>query len=44
MTPRCIDNQSWGEVQQMDDELIWMLCLDSERLKNISREVTHVSG
>lgn len=44
MTPRDIDHQSRGEVEQMRDELIGMLRLDSERPKDISGEVTHVPG
>jgi hypothetical protein len=42
MTLHRIDNQSRGEVEKMHDELVLMLCLDSERLRNISGEVAQV--
>ncbi len=44
MTAHRIQNRSWGEVEQMNNEFIRMLRLDSEPIKNISREVTYVPG
>lgn len=42
MALRRINNQSWGEVEQVHDELIRTLRLDTERPKNISRKIAHV--
>src|SRR5262245_32816730 len=44
MTSRGINNQSWGEIEKMHDELIRMLRFDTERSKHISGEVAYVSS
>ena len=39
----CLYDEAWGEIEEMHDELIGMLCFDIELSENLLRKISHVT-